>query len=50
MEAGLGQTAVALEPPTVSRLLGLAARHGASRRAPARMFHDHLRLALKAYR
>lgn len=63
VEAGLGLAAVprltlppahaslvgvALGGPTVSRVLGLASRRGAALRAPARMFHDHLRAALKA--
>ncbi|MFZ2296438.1 MAG: LysR substrate-binding domain-containing protein, partial [Polaromonas sp.] len=65
VEAGLGLAAVprltlppshptlvgvALKKPAVSRLLGLATRRGAALRAPARMFHDHLRAALKARR
>ncbi len=63
VEAGLGLAAVprltlppghaslvgvALVKPAVSRVLGLATRRGAALRAPARMFHDHLRSALKA--
>lgn len=65
VEAGLGLAAVprlALAPvhptlvgvtlrqPAVSRVLGLTTRHGATLRAPAKMFHDHLRTALKARR
>ncbi len=41
---------VALRQPTVTRELGLATRHGATLRPPARVFHDHLRTALKARR
>lgn len=41
---------VALRQPAVSRVLGLTTRHGATLRAPAKMFHDHLRTALKARR
>ncbi|MFC5523785.1 LysR family transcriptional regulator [Polaromonas jejuensis] len=63
VEAGLGLAAVprlalphgharlvgvALRDPAVSRVLGLATRRGAALRAPARMFHDYLRAALKA--
>ena len=63
VEAGLGLAAVprltlppghaslvgvALVKPAVSRVLGLATRRGAALRAPARMFHDHLRAVLKA--
>ena len=63
VEAGLGLAAVprlalpvssaslvgvALRRPTVSRVLGLAVRHGATLRAPAQVFHDHLKIALKA--
>ncbi|MES2941986.1 MAG: LysR substrate-binding domain-containing protein, partial [Pseudomonadota bacterium] len=62
VEAGLGLAAVprlslspthpslvgvALTGPAVSRVLGLATRRGAALRAPARMFHDYLRAALK---
>lgn len=65
VEAGLGLAAVprlalapahpalvgvALRQPAVARVLGLATRHGATLRAPAKMFHDHLRAALKARR
>jgi DNA-binding transcriptional LysR family regulator len=65
VEAGLGLAAVprltlppthptlvgvALRKPAVSRVLGLATRHGAALRAPAKMFHDYLRAALKARR
>ena len=65
VEAGLGLAAVprlalspthptlvgvALRKPTVSRVLGLATRRGAALRAPAKMFHDYLRAALKARR
>lgn len=65
VEAGLGMAAVprltlppthptlvgvALREPAVSRVLGLATRRGAALHAPARMFHDHLRAALKARR
>ena len=65
VEAGLGLAAVprltlppshptlvgvALQAPAVSRLLGLASRHGTALHAPARMFHDHLRIALEARR
>lgn len=64
VEAGLGLAAVpcmtlpashptlrgvALEQPSVARLLGLVTRHGAALRAPARMFQDHLRAALTAH-
>ncbi len=63
VEAGLGVAAVprlalpeshpsmvgvALHAPAVSRVLGLTTRHGASLRAPAKMFHAHLRAALAA--
>ena len=63
VEAGLGVAAVprlalpeshpsmvgvALHAPAVSRVLGLTTRHGASLRAPATMFHAHLRAALAA--
>ena len=63
VEAGLGLAAVprlalppahpvlvgiALRQPDVSRVLGLATRRGAALRAPAKMFHDYLRVALKA--
>jgi DNA-binding transcriptional LysR family regulator len=63
VEAGLGLAAVprlalpsvnpallgvALRAPAVARVLGLATRHGAALRAPAQVFHDHLRIALKA--
>lgn len=41
---------VALRKPAVARELGLATRRGAALRAPARMFHDHLRAELKARR
>ncbi|MEO8121093.1 MAG: LysR substrate-binding domain-containing protein [Rhodoferax sp.] len=41
---------VALRQPAVSRVLGLTTRHGATLRAPAKMFHDYLRVALKARR
>jgi DNA-binding transcriptional LysR family regulator len=41
---------VALRKPAISRELGLATRRGAALRAPARMFHDHLRAELKARR
>lgn len=62
VEAGLGLAAVprlalpaehrelagvALKDPAVSRVLGLATRHGATLRAPALVFCDHLRMALK---
>ena len=65
VEAGLGLAAVprlalppthpalvgiALRRPSVSRVLGLATRRGAALRAPASMFHDYLRAALKARR
>jgi DNA-binding transcriptional LysR family regulator len=65
VEAGLGLAAVprlalppshatlagiALRGPVVTRELGLAMRRGAALRAPAQVFHDHLRLALKARR
>ena len=65
VEAGLGLAAVprlalpathvtlagiALRGPVVSRELGLAHRRGAALRAPAQVFHDHLRSALKARR
>jgi DNA-binding transcriptional LysR family regulator len=39
---------IALRAPAVSRVLGLTTRHGATLRAPARMFHDYLRQALRA--
>jgi DNA-binding transcriptional LysR family regulator len=63
VEAGLGVAAVprlalseshpalvgvALHGPAVSRVLGLTTRQGASLRAPAKMFHAHLRTALAA--
>ena len=63
VEAGLGMAAVprltlspahptlvgvALRKPAVSRVLGLTTRRGAALRAPAKMFHDYLRAALKA--
>ena len=63
VEAGLGLAAVprltlppthptlvgvALRQPAVSRVLGLATRRGAALHAPAKMFHDYLRAALKA--
>ena len=63
VEAGLGLAAVprlalppahpvlvgiALRQPDVSRVLGLATRRGAALRAPAKMFQDYLRVALKA--
>jgi DNA-binding transcriptional LysR family regulator len=63
VEAGLGVAAVprlalpeshptmvgiALLAPVVSRVLGLTTRHGAALRAPAKMFHAHLRAALAA--
>ena len=63
VEAGLGVAAVprlalpeshpsmvgiALHAPAVSRVLGLTTRHGATLRAPAKMFHAHLRAALTA--
>ncbi|WP_114968031.1 LysR family transcriptional regulator [Rhodoferax ferrireducens] len=41
---------VALRQPAVSRVLGLTTRHGATLRAPAKMFYDYLRVALKARR
>ena len=62
VEAGLGLAAVprlalppdhpaligvALRKPEVARVLGLATRRGASLRAPAAMFHDYLREALR---
>ena len=62
VEAGLGLAAVprlTLAPahatlvgiellaPAVSRVLGLATRRGADLHAPARVFHDYLRAALK---
>ncbi|MCY1164190.1 MAG: LysR substrate-binding domain-containing protein [Pseudomonadota bacterium] len=65
VEAGLGLAAVprlALAPahpalvgitlrrPAVSRVLGLATRRGTALPAPAKMFHDYLRTALKARR
>ncbi|MDO8248260.1 MAG: LysR family transcriptional regulator [Rhodoferax sp.] len=65
VEAGLGLAAVprlalapahptlvgvALRQPAVSRVLGLTTRHGATLRAPAKMFYDYLRVALKARR
>ncbi len=65
VEAGLGMAAVprltlapahstlvgvALRRPAVSRVLGLTTRRGAALKAPARMFHDYLRAALKARR
>ena len=46
--ASAAMVGVALRGPAVSRVLGLATRHGATLRAPAQVFHDHLRLALKA--
>ena len=64
VEAGLGLAAVprltlspahptlvgvALRAPDVSRVLGLATRRGAALKAPAKMFHDYLRAALKAW-
>ncbi|MES2402506.1 MAG: LysR substrate-binding domain-containing protein [Pseudomonadota bacterium] len=63
VEAGLGMAAVprltlapahptlvgvALRRPAVSRVLGLTTRRGAALKAPARMFHDYLRAALRA--
>ena len=63
VEAGLGVAAVPrlalpeshpsmvgvpLLSPAVSRVLGLTTRHGAALRAPAKMFHAHLRTALTA--
>jgi DNA-binding transcriptional LysR family regulator len=63
VEAGLGLAAVprlalpeshptvvgiALRGPAVSRVLGLTTRRGAALRAPAKMFHEHLRQALTA--
>lgn len=63
VEAGLGVAAVPrlalpeshpsmvgvpLHAPAVSRVLGLTTRHGANLRAPAKMFHAHLRAALAA--
>jgi DNA-binding transcriptional LysR family regulator len=63
VEAGLGVAAVPrlalseshatligipLNTPAVSRVLGLTTRHGAALRAPAKMFHAHLRAALAA--
>jgi DNA-binding transcriptional LysR family regulator len=63
VEAGLGLAAVprlalppahpalagiALRKPGVARVLGLATRRGANLRAPAKMFHDYLREALRA--
>jgi DNA-binding transcriptional LysR family regulator len=65
VEAGLGLAAVprlalspehpvlkgiALKSPAVSRVLGLTTRRGTALRAPAKIFHDHLRAALKARR
>jgi DNA-binding transcriptional LysR family regulator len=65
VEAGLGLAAVprlalprahptlvgvALRRPAVSRVLGLTRRRGTALRAPAAMFHDYLRAALKARR
>lgn len=65
VEAGLGLAAVprltlspthptlvgvALRMPAVSRVLGLTTRRGAALRAPAKMFHDFLRVALKSRR
>lgn len=46
--ANAAMVGVALRGPAVSRVLGLATRRGATLRAPARVFHDHLRIALKA--
>lgn len=43
-------TAVTLTQPVVSRELGLATRRGIKLRAPAQIFHDHLKAALKAKR
>lgn len=40
--------AVKLGEPAVSRELGLAKRRGVMLRAPAQIFHDHLKAALKA--
>jgi DNA-binding transcriptional LysR family regulator len=63
VEAGLGVAAVPrlalpeshpsmigipLHAPAVSRVLGLTTRHGAALRAPAKMFHAHLRTVLTA--
>ena len=63
VEAGLGLAAVprltlapkhptlvgvALRRPQVARVLGLTTRRGTALRAPAKIFHDHLRAALKA--
>ena len=63
VEAGLGLAAVprlalppahptlvgiALRKPEVARVLGLATRRGAALRAPAKIFHDYLRGALRA--
>ena len=45
-ESHMALVGVALHGPAVSRLLGLTTRHGASLRAPAKMFHAHLRAAL----
>ena len=39
---------IPLHTPAVSRVLGLTTRHGAALRAPAKMFHAHLRAALAA--
>lgn len=38
---------VELLAPAVSRVLGLATRRGADLHAPAKVFHDYLRAALK---
>jgi len=46
--ASAAMAGVALRAPAVSRVLGLATRHGGTLRAPAQVFHDHLRVALKA--
>ena len=42
--------AVRLDGPAVSRELGVAKRRGVMLRAPAQIFHDHLKMALKARR
>lgn len=39
---------VPLRGPVVSRVLGLGTRQGTKLKAPAQIFHDHLRMALQA--